>query len=203
MSLGGKLISLFPALFTLLILSEFIWFIKHPNLINFFIILSSLYLIPVFLFRIHKVIFSKKSEIIDLSKKEYSQWWGGYQLQLIYNTFPFIEAPLHFFPGLYSAWLRLWGSRIGKNIYWTARSEVVDRDLLEFGDNIVVGNLTIFFGHIISPLNGKPMLLIKKIHLKDNVFVGAESRIGPGVVVEKGTKLKAKTLLYWKGEYKV
>lgn len=41
-------------------------------------------------------------------------------------------------PGIFSCWLRLWGAKVGRDVYWTTRLEIADRSLLEIGDRIRV-----------------------------------------------------------------
>ena len=61
---------------------------------------------------------------------------AGHQLQVLYSAFP----ALRLVPGLYSAWLRLWGSRVGRAVYWTPQVKITDRGLLKVGDGVVFGH---------------------------------------------------------------
>ena len=57
-------------------------------------------------------------------------WWAVASLQGLYNRIPAIEETLRLVPGLYSAWLRLWGARIGRLTFWAPGVQVLDRPLL-------------------------------------------------------------------------
>ncbi|MBX9767836.1 MAG: hypothetical protein K2X47_11240, partial [Bdellovibrionales bacterium] len=102
----------------------------------------------------------------------------------------------------YSAWLRAWGSRIGRTVYWTPRVEVMDRSLLEVGSGVVIGHMVIFCAHVISPSKGRLVLFVRRIRIADGSFVGASVRLGPGAFVDGSEPVKSHTLLYWKGEFK-
>ena len=54
-----------------------------------------------------------------LSDRTYAPWWGMHQIQVLYIAIPQLEAVLRLVPGLYSQWLRLWGSKVGRRVYWT------------------------------------------------------------------------------------
>ncbi|MEC4819445.1 MAG: acyl transferase, partial [Scytonema sp. PMC 1069.18] len=125
-----------------------------------------------------------KEGISYLCGQDYSPWWGSHQIQVIYITFPAIEAILRLIPGAFSLWLRLWGSQVGKGIYWTPHLEIADRGLLEIGDGVVFGHSIGLYSHIIKPKKQDLMLYVKKVKIGSNVFIGAGSHLGPGVLVE-------------------
>jgi hypothetical protein len=72
--------------------------------------LGTIYLLPVVCYRLHNALWPVESGGSYLIGKSYSPWWGGHQLQLIYLAAPWLEGLLRLVPGVYSAWLRLWGS---------------------------------------------------------------------------------------------
>ena len=152
-----------------------------------------LYLIPPFVFRIHGFIFPQlKGRSIISDAKVYSPWWGGHQVQLLYIAFPAFEAALRLFPGFYSAWLRLWGAKVGRRVYWTPRVEILDRNLMDIGDEVVFGHRVVCVSHVIDQTSdGSLLLYVKPIQIGDGVFIGAGSSIGPGCVIEAGVRLDA------------
>lgn len=108
----------------------------------------------------------------------------------------------------------LWGSKVGKRIYWTPRLELLDRTLLEIGDDVVFGHNSGLCAHlVVSPEQYKqqkqlstdhaltlnegerPVLLVDKVKIGKNVFVGAGSRLGPGTVIDDGVSLPILTYL--------
>ncbi len=50
-----------------------------------------------------------------------------------------MEEILRLIPGLYSFWLRAWGSRVGKLTYWAPQTVILDRGFLEIGDHVIFG----------------------------------------------------------------
>lgn len=199
MTFAGRCASLFPALHFLALLASLWQFISNPSWFAGFIIFFSIYLFPVTVFQIHNLFFPLTDVILDISERRYNVWWTSHCLQMLFIAMPVFEGPLHLVPGLFSIWLRMWGSRIGRQVYWTPKIEVVDRGLLEVGDNVVVGHLAVFCSHAITPRAGKLSLIVQTIRIGSCSFVGAESRLGPGANLPEGELLKARTVLYWKG----
>lgn len=87
-----------------------------------------------------------------ISDSGFRRWWLACQLQVVFNRFPALEELLRMVPMLYSAWLRLWGAKIGKNVYWSPGVRVYDRPLLELGDRVVVGVSSRWMGHYLTRL---------------------------------------------------
>jgi acetyltransferase-like isoleucine patch superfamily enzyme len=124
-------------------------------------------------------------------------WWIAHQLQLVYAALPFLEALLRLVPGLYSVWLRLWGSSIGKRVYWTPLVEILDRHMLSVGDDVVFGHQVCCTSHIIrKKTNGDLVLMVRPTRIEAGVLIGARARIGPGV------KIPAKSVVPYNAEYR-
>ena len=98
-------------------------------------------------------------------------------------------------PGLYSVWLRLWGAKIGKLIYWAPGLRVLDRSYLDIGDHVFFGADVRLNPHVITKENDKNMLLLDTIVIKKNVSVGGYSLLTTGVCIEVGEALKAYSIL--------
>jgi hypothetical protein len=150
--------------------------------------------LPVLLFRIHEYFYPLNEGMSQLDTGTYSPWWGTHQLQMLYNSFPLLEAVLRFVPGLYSVWLRLWGSEIGHQVYWTPLVEIIDRSLLKVGDKVIFGHKSACCGHVIWYIEGKLMLYVKKTTIGREVLVGAGSCLGPGVEIADGSHLPLLTI---------
>lgn len=194
MTIGGRIISLFPLLWLTCVLAC-IW------QMNLGLLLFVIYLMPLLLYRIHFLFFPFTDGYWVLSEKKYNPWWASHMFQYPYVALPWIESVLHFVPGLYSMWLRAWGSKIGKAVFWTPRVEIVDRGLVEVGDGAVFGHISALCSHMVADIEGKPALVIKTIKIGDKAFIGADSQLGPGAIVPSRTKLKPKTRMYWRGEW--
>lgn len=193
MTLLGRLISFFPAFIIAVILAGVMWFGMSPSPLQPILLILTVYLLPPLAFRLHNHFFPMKYRFSDLAERRYSPWWGAHQIQVIFIAVPWLEGILRLIPGFYSGWLRLWGSRIGKGVYWTPNVEITDRHLLEIGDRVLCGHKCKFLGHAIKPGKASMMLYTEKIRIGNDVFIGAGSRIGPGAVVEDGVYLPALT----------
>lgn len=200
MTILGQIMRLFPIIhFTGFATSLYFSVVYSPWFIA--AALFWLYLLPLILNSIHNIFYPLKEEDCDLREKKYSAWWGNHQLQYLFIVIPQFEQILHIVPGLFSLWLRSWGSKIGKGIYWTPRVEILDRSLVEIGNYVVLGHLTAMSSHMVIDIDGRPFLIIKKIRIGEKSFIGADSQFGPGTTIEARSKIKPKTRMWWRGEY--
>jgi hypothetical protein len=193
MTFLGRIISFYSTCILGLCAATVLWFGWRPSPIQPVILAFILYLVPPLTFRLHRIFFPIKKSLSNLSDRKYSPWWGAHQIQVIYTAIPQLESALRLVPGFYSAWLRLWGSRIGRQVYWTPNVEITDRHLLDIGDHVVCGHKCKFLGHAIKPSGQKMTLYTRTIKIGDDVFIGAGSRIGPGAVIADGTFLPVLT----------
>jgi hypothetical protein len=193
MTLLGRIISFYSTCILCLCVATVLWFGLRPSPVQPVILAVIIYLIPPLTFRLHRIFFPIKKSLSNLSDRKYSPWWGAHQIQVIYTAIPQLEAALRLVPGLYSAWLRLWGSRIGRRVYWTPNIEITDRHLLDIGDRVVCGHKCKFLGHAIKPSGQKMTLYTRSIKVGNDVFIGAGSRIGPGAVIADGIFMPALT----------
>lgn len=157
-----------------------------------------LYVVPPLLYRALRL----KPGVYDLKERKFNAWWASHQLQLLYIALPALEALLRCVPGLYSAWLRLWGSRIGAGVYWTPRMEVLDRGLLEVGERVIFGHKVELYGHTVMPKDERVVLYVDRVRVGADAFIGAGSRLAPGVVVEPGAIVPILTDLYMRSRFK-
>lgn len=156
---------------------------------NLFIFMMVLYCLPPLAFRIQNIFAPLEEGEFDFSKKAYCPWWGAHQMQQVYAAVPHLEGILRIVPGLYSCWLRLWGAKIGKNVYWTPRVEIIDRMLIEVGDYTIFGHQSACCSHLISKKNNTITLKITKVRFGKSVLVGAGSRLGPGTKIYDNIQL--------------
>jgi len=179
-------LSYFPALIIGLTAFAFFRLIENPTLPRFLIIPGILYGIPLFTFRVINLFSPLKEGASYIGESGYSPWLGSHKIQMIYHSFPVLERVLILVPGLFSLWLRLWGSKIGKSVYWTPHTEVVDRTHLEIGDHVFIGNKVYLSPHVVTRKRGRFFLYFKRVRIGDGAFIGAGSRFGPGATVEAG-----------------
>lgn len=198
MTLIGRLFSLFPSL-ELLLIAVCAWrLIAMPTAGSILLLIFVIYGFPILVFRVVSILLPVSKEGRSwLDSEQPSAWWVGHQIQLIYVAFPQVEAILKLIPGVFSFWLRLWGSKIGRNVYWTPQVEIMDRNLVNIGDDVVFGHRVFCSSHIIKRKpGGRIALLVKKIEIGGRAFIGAGAHLGPGVGVSPGAFVPAGMDLY-------
>lgn len=200
MTFLSTVLLLFPALVLLFAGGTVICLIQAPNLaaslVSLLAVLLALYGVPVLVYRLHQWVYPVREGVSYLQGKAYSPWWGSHQIQALYIAVPTLEAVLRLIPGAFSLWLRLWGAKIGRSVYWTPGLEIADRGLLEIGDRVVIGHRVGLYAHVIKPRKQNLMLYVKKIKIGNDAFIGAGSVLSPGVVVAEGAFLPAATQLH-------
>ncbi len=197
MTLLGRLATIFPITHLSLILAALLWFVWHPGVASALAMIFNIYLLPPLLFRAYCLRHPAKAGRWVISNSERCDWWLAHQMQMIYAAVPAFEAFLRFMPGVYSAWLRLWGSKVGKNVYWTPMVEIIDRHMLRIGDDVIFGHKVICTSHVVSRKNnGEFVLLLRPVRIGSGTFIGALSRLGPGV------KIPAKSAVPYDTEYR-
>ncbi len=149
--------------------------------------LGVLYLLPPIVARILIALAGKPRGDLVVGSREFIVWWSLACLEAIYVRLPFLEELLRFFPMFYSAWLRLWGSEIGKRVYWAPGVTLVDRSYLKVGDRVVLG-----VGSRLSPhYRLDDRLVLSPIVLGDDSQVGGYALLAPGVEVGPGENVPA------------
>lgn len=197
MSALGRVLTFFPALVIALSVACLGVAIATRSPIWLGGVVFSMYVLPLLAFRAIDVLRPLREQRSYLDGTRYSPWWGSHQLQRIYIAIPQLESLLQLVPGAFSVWLRLWGSRIGKRVYWTPRVEIADRSMLVVGDDVVFGHKVECYAHAIKPSSrGRLILLVRRITIGNGVFLGAGVRIGPGVRVDDGAFVPTLTDLY-------
>lgn len=124
---------------------------------------------------------------VPVGSRAFLGWWFTSQWQTIFNRLPWIEEVIRLVPGAYSAWLRLWGSRVGQFVYWTPGLRVLDRSLLDVGDRVAFGAGVKLNPHVIRPdANGRPVLQVATIRIGSGAMVGGYSLLTPGSWIAPG-----------------
>ena len=189
MSWIARLTSFFPLIHLVLIGLVLTCFFHQPSLWGLISLPLVVYLLPVAIFRLHQLIWPLKPGKYDLLAAKYVPWWGSYNFQQTFNTFPMFENILLLYPPLFSVWLRLWGAKIGKNVYFTPCLRVLDRPMIRIGDQTLLGFKTSMTSHVILPKNGSQWLVVAPVTIERDCFIGAYTRIGPGATVKQGVLL--------------
>jgi len=89
-------------------------------------------------------------------------------------------------PGVYSLWLRLWGSRVGKLTYWAPGTVILDRGFLDIGDNVVFGA-----GVRLNPHVMENDLRLARVKIGDGAMIGGYSLLTAGTEIAAGEATRA------------
>lgn len=196
MTITSTILTFFPTAVMLLGFISFLWVCYSPGIFSVAALLFSFYGFPLLIHKIHDYFYPIEEGISYLGGEKYSPWWGSHQIQLIYVTFSFLESALRLIPGAFSLWLRLWGAKVGKHVYWTPAIEIPDRSLIEIGDRVLFGHSCGIFPHVIKPKKQDLMLYVKKVKIGSDVFIGAGCKLTPGVTIKDKTFIPANSYLY-------
>ncbi len=121
-------------------------------------------------------------EDIAVGSSAFLIWWFTSQWQTIFNRLPWIEEMIRLIPGLYAMWLRLWGAKVGRLVYWTPGLRILDRSLVSIGDHATFGAGVKIHPHIIMP-NDKGELVLRVA----TVSIGRGSMVGGSSVLLAGS----------------
>lgn len=190
MTLRARAFSLFPAAWLVTVLAALAWWVMLPtSWTRGPLLLAVLYLLPAACFRLHQLAWPVREGKSSLSAPGYAPWWGAHQCQVMYTALPALEAVLRLIPGVYSAWLRLWGSRVGRRVHWTPHIEITDRSLLDVGDDVIFGHRAACYAHVVQRRGNELVLYVRRIVIGQGVLIGAGSRLGPGASINPGVVL--------------
>jgi hypothetical protein len=123
---------------------------------------------------------------VDPDSGAFLLWWLTAQCQVVFTRLPFLEELLRLVPTLYSAWLRLWGARVGSFVYWSPGITILDRPLVRIGSRVVFGMGVRINPHVLAPVEGRATLHLAPVSIGDDVLVGGYSLLLPGAEVASG-----------------
>lgn len=170
-------------------------FIREPSILRFFVGFAVIYLVPPLSYRAIAPLFPIKTGTSRLGRDQPPSGWAvAHRFQILFSVFEDLERILRVIPGAYSFWLRLWGSKIGKRVYWTPHTRVGDRTHFVIGNDVFIGNASYLSPHIVKRKPDGFLLLIRPIVLEDGALVGTHSMLGPGTHAKAGQHLEPFTL---------
>lgn len=103
-----------------------------------------------------------------------------------------MDEALRLVPGLYSAWLRAWGSRIGRLTYGSPGTRVLDRTYLHVGDHVTFGAGVRLNGHVLMhDTAGELQLALAPIDVGDRALIGGYALLTAGTVIAAGEVTQA------------
>ncbi len=91
---------------------------------------------------------------------------------------------------LWTMYMRWNGAKMGRGVFVNSLW-VTDHNLLEFGDNVIIGSEVHLSGHTVE----KGMVKTARVRLGDNVTAGVSSIIGIGVEAGRGCQIGALSLV--------
>ena len=126
------------------------------------------------------------AERCPVGSPAFLRWWYITQWQVLFQRLPVFEELLRLIPGCYSAWLRLWGAKIGRFVYWSPGVKLFDRPFLRVGDRVVIGADTKICPHMIGSSSVDACgseLILSPIVIGDDVLVGGSTLLPAGVSI--------------------
>ena len=151
-----------------------------------------LYVLPPIVVRALLLVGRIHEGSISLGSKDFFLWWTSFQWQMIFCRFPALEELLRLIPGLYSLWLRLWGSHIGRFTFWAPGTLILDRPFLRIGNDVVFGAGVRLNAHVADlDGDGNRRLLLAKVEIGDRCHIGGYSLLTAGTKIEKDQTTKA------------
>ena len=151
----------------------------------------TLYLLPLATWRVIHFFYPLKEGTSYIAGEIFSPWLSSYRIQEIYIKFPFLEKIIMLVPFLFNAWLRLWGSKIGRRVLFAPNTTIIDRAGLIIDDNVYIGDQCYFSCHFVLEKDQKFLCTYKKIRIGGHSFIGAFSRFAPGAKVKEGSRVRA------------
>lgn len=192
------LVGLIPTMQVMLLIGILIRGLINQSSTMIVLFFLVIYLLPPLMWRILSPLIPAKmgASYLGVHTENVNGWFVSYQIQQIYNALPFLEAVLKLIPGFYSAWLRLWGARIGTKVNWTCQSKVVDRPFIHIGDRCLIGNEAYLSAHAIKKKDDRYLLYLKEITIGSDVVLSLQSIVGPGAIIGNRAFIMARAAVH-------
>lgn len=194
MTAADRIFSYFPLLMTTLSLAGLGVFGRWPSILTAALLLFVVYFLPPIVQRVMLRWSALKQGVNDIDGRKFSPWLASHNIQAIYDALPFLESLLRVFPGFYSMWLRLWGSRIGYGVEWPVRMDVLDRSMMDIGNRVVFSREVELAAHVRKKTDGgRSRVLVRMVRIGSYAFIGAGSRIGAGASIPSNASVPEMT----------
>lgn len=145
---------------------------------------AELYLLPPVVARCILKLWPIREGRIAMPSRDYFVWWTVLNLQVVFCRLPALEELIRLIPGVYSAWLRLWGSRVGSFTYWAAGLRILDRGFLDIGSGVAFGAGVRINPHVVAEnADGQMELLLATVHIGDRAVIGGYALLTAGTRV--------------------
>jgi len=184
MTAADRLFSYFPLLMTVLLLVALGLFAQWPSLWTAALVLLVNYFVPPMVQRVMLRWAPLKEGVSEIDGRKFSPWLATRHIQAMYDALPFLESLLRVFPGFYSMWLRMWGSRVGYGVEWPVRMDVLDRGLMDIGNRVVFSREVELAAHVRRKTDGgRSRVLVRTVRIGSYAFLGANARVSAGASV--------------------
>lgn len=151
-----------------------------------------LFLLPPVLGRLCIAAFGRPQGRLSQHMTGYRVWWVLTQLQTPFNRLPWLEELLRLVPGLYAAWIALWGGRLSPFAYVGPGVIITDRYSVTVGRGAVLGFGSALAGHMaLRDEQGRWLVVVATPIVEPEGIVGGGAGLGPGAVLRAGHMLPA------------
>lgn len=179
-----RLFSYFPLMMFVIGLVVLGVFAAWPSLWSAALFIFVIFFLPPMVQRVMFRWAPLKHGVACIDGRVFCPWLAAHHIQAFYDALPFLESLLRVFPGFYSLWLRMWGSRIGYGVEWPVRMDVLDRSLMDIGNRVVFSREVELAAHVRRKLEGAgSRVLVRPVRIGSYAFIGAGAKIGPGANV--------------------
>lgn len=167
-------------------------FAAWPSLWSAGLLIFVIYFLPPLVQRIMFRWAPLKYGVACIDGRAFCPWLASHNIQAFYDALPFLESLLRVFPGFYSMWLRMWGSRVGYGVEWPVRMDVLDRQLMDIGNRVVFSREVELAAHVRQKMEGAgSRVLVRPVRIGSYAFIGAGARIGPGATAPHSANVPA------------
>ncbi len=152
--------------------------------------LAWIYLVPPVLARLTLALAGRPGGQLTTDAPGYAVWWFLTQLQLLFNRLPWLEEVLRLVPGLYAAWIWLWGGRLSPFAFVGPGVLITDRYLVDVRKGAVLGMKSKLAGHLVKRNErGRYVIIVGAPRVEGEAIVGGEAALGPGASLRAGQVL--------------
>lgn len=192
MTAWDRIFSYFPLMMFVITLSALGVFAAWPSPWSAVLLILVIYFLPPMVQRIMFRWAPLKHGVACIDGRGFCAWLASHHIQACYDALPFLESLLRVFPGFYSMWLRMWGSRVGYGVEWAVRMDVLDRSLMDIGNRVVFSREVELAAHVRQKMDGAgSRVLVRPVRIGSYAFIGAGARIGPGANVPSNANVPA------------
>ncbi|MDO5692830.1 MAG: hypothetical protein Q4G70_10175 [Pseudomonadota bacterium] len=151
------------------------------------VFMAWLYLAPPVIGRLILAIHGRPHGEFGLGTPAYRAWWWLTQLQMPFNRLPALEEVLRLVPGLYPAWIALWGGQLSPLAFVGPRVLITDRYAVRVERGAVLGFKSALAGHMVTrDAAGRYRITVAAPVVGAEAIVGGDAGLGPGATLRAG-----------------